>query len=209
MNNSHQNCNSGENDLAELVESAKKKAEDQILRAYYTSVFEMSPLVDKLATWLLAGIGATAALTVTNIKSISSILPFLNIKIGLGVLTISALFGFIEKFLALDIQSTATQELRLRDILKKSSEDFYLKIQKLQLIAAEKNIDINAKVDTKMVLDKFAKAHPWYKRIQIRKNITAEDAQKARLRRYYRQLTYTVLEFCGFLLFILIVVVSI
>lgn len=209
MNKSHQNNGSGEIELTDLVESAKKKAEDQILRAYYTSVFEMSPFVDRFATWLLAGVGATAALTVTNIKSISSIVPFLNIKIGLGILTISALFGFVEKFLALDIQSTVAQEFRLRDILKKSSEEFYVKIQRIQPIAATKNINIRAEVDTKKVIEKFANAHPWYKRIQIRKNITAENAQKTRLRRYYRQLTYTVLEFCGFLLFIITVLVSI
>jgi hypothetical protein len=209
MNTSHQNNDSGEIEFTDLIESAKKKAEDQILRACYTSVFEMSPYVDRFATWLLAGIGATAALTVTNLKSISSILPFLNIKIGLGVLTISALFGFLEKFLALNIQSTAVQELKLREIFKSSSEEFYEKIKKFKLIAEVENIDIKAEVDVKSVLDKFANAHPWYMRIQNRKNITAEEAQRRRLRRYYRQLTYTVLEFCGFLLFIIIVALSI
>lgn len=208
MNNIHNNDND-DIELTELVESVKKKAENQILRAYYTSVFEMSPLVDRFATWLLAGIGATAALTITNIKSISTILPFLNIKIGLGALTVSALFGFLEKFLALDIQSTSMQELKLRHILKESSEEFYEKIQKLKLLAAAKNIDINSQINTRSPLESFAKAHPWYKRLCFRKNRTEEDAQKMRLRRYYRQLTYTVLEFCGFLLFILMVVLSI
>ena len=209
MNSPHRNDGSAEIDLAEISETLKKKAEKQILRAYYTSVFEMSPLVDRFATWLLAGIGAIAGLTVTNIESISSILPFSNIKIGLGVLTVSALFGFVEKFLALDIQSTATQEMKLRHILKESSEEFYQKMRDLKLIAATENVGIDAKVDLKGVLDKFAKAHPWYKRIQFRRHRTDEDAQKSRLRRYYRQLTYTVLEFCGFLIFILIVIISI
>jgi len=67
MDDSHQN-NEQRSELLNLVASAKKKAEDQILRAYFASVFEMSPLVDKFATWLLAGIGATAALTITNKK---------------------------------------------------------------------------------------------------------------------------------------------
>ena len=208
MNSSHQNNDSGEIEIANLVNSAKKKAEGQILRAYYTSVFEMSPFVDRFATWVLAGIGATAALTVTNIKSISSILPFLNIKIGLGILTISALFGFIEKLLALDIQSTAAQELRLRNILQESSEEFHLKIQNLGSMIEAKDTDIETEVDTVKVLEKFANAHPWYKRMRIRKNITVDDALKTRLRRYYRQLTYTVLESCGFLLFIIIALLS-
>ncbi len=118
MNNHHKNDGSDEIRLAELSTSLKEKAEKQILRAYYTSVFEMSPLVDRFATWLLAGIGAIAGLMITNIESISSILPLSHIKLCLGVLTVSALFGFIEKFLALDIQSTATQELKLRQILR-------------------------------------------------------------------------------------------
>lgn len=209
MNNQNQDKEISQKELDELIESAKKKAENQILRAYYISVFEMSPLVDKLATWILAGIGATAALTVTNIESITAVLPFSTIKIGLAILTISALFGFLEKFLSLDIQSTVAQELRLRDILQKSSNEFHQKIIPLQLIAAETKIDLRAEVDTKKILNKFAEAHPWYKRIKIRRNVSAENAQEARLRRYYRQLTYTVLEFIGFLFFITIVLFSI
>ncbi|MCB2148915.1 MAG: hypothetical protein KQI81_20710 [Deltaproteobacteria bacterium] len=209
MNNHHGSNENAQNSLTEVADIIKKKAEEQILRAYYTSVFEMSPLVDRFATWLLAGIGATSALTITNIESISNILPFTQIKIGLLILTVSALFGFVEKFLALDIQSTATQEAKLQQILKESSEEFYGRINEVKIVAATKNIDISAEVDTKVALEKFANAHPWYKRIQLRKRQTLEDAQKARLRRYYRQLTYTVLEFCGFLLFIIIVVASI
>jgi len=209
MNDHYKNDGDDEIDLAKFSESLKEKAEKEILRAYYTSVFEMSPLVDRFATWLLAGIGAIAGLTITNIESISAILPLSHIKLGLGILAISALFGFIEKFLALDIQSTATQELKLRQILKEPSEEFNQKISKLKVIAATKNIDIDTKVDIKNALEKFAMAHPWYKRIQFKKNRTNEDAQNARLKRYYRQLTYTVLEFCGFLIFILIVVISI
>lgn len=57
--------NKSQKELTELIESAKEKAENQILRAYYISVF--------------------------------------SIKMGLAILTISALFGFSEKFLSLDI----------------------------------------------------------------------------------------------------------
>lgn len=209
MNNPHETHGNKDVGLTEIAESIKKKAEDQILGAYYTSVFEMSPLVDRFATWLLAGIGATAALIIANIESISNIVPFTHIKNGLWVLTISALFGFVEKFLALDIQTTAAQELKLRQILKESSEEFYRRMEGVKLVAAAKNMDIKAEVDIKGALDKFAKAHPWYKRIQLNRHRSVEDAQKARLRRYYRQLTYTVLEFCGFLLFIIIVITSV
>jgi hypothetical protein len=110
MKNSPKIDGSVEIRLTEVVDAIKQKAERQILGAYFTSVFEMSPFVDKLATWLLVDIGGTAGLTIANIESISNILPFSQIKIGLGILTISALFGFIEKFLALDIQSTTAQK---------------------------------------------------------------------------------------------------
>lgn len=192
-----------------LVESAKGKAEDQILRAYFTSVFEMSPLVDKFATWLLVVVGGTAALTITNIKIISSILPFTNIKIGLGFLLISGLFGFLEKFLALNIGTTVAQESKLRDILQKSSEEFHDKIRRYALLAEAADIDIGAAVDIGKPLDKFMEAHPWYIRLQLGKTITPENALKRRLRRYYRQLMYTTLEFIGFLIFVMITVFSI
>lgn len=195
--------------LTEVVEAVKKKAEGQILGAYFTSVFEMSPLVDKLATWLLAGIGGTAGLTITNIESISNILSFSQIKIGLGILTISALFGFMEKLLALDIQSTTAQETKLREVLEKSSREFKRRIGELEPVAAAQNIDINSRIDTKKCVERFAKAHPWYKRMQFSRNRTPDEAQTARLRRFYRQVTYAVLEFLGFLAFILVVIASI
>lgn len=195
--------------IHDLVRSAKEKAEGQILRAYFASVFEMSPLVDTFATWLLAVVGGTAALTITNMKNISSILPFVNIKLGLGFLLISGLFGFLEKFLALDIRSTSAQESKLREIFQESSQEFHEKISQYAMFAEAAEIDINAKVDTRRLLDIFIKAHPWYKRIQIGKAITAENALKRRLRRYYRQLLYTVLEFIAFLAFVMIAMLSI
>ena len=195
--------------LHDLVEAAKDKTEGQILQAYFTSVFEMSPIVDTFATWLLAVVGGTAALTITNMESISSVIPFTNIKIGLGFLLISGLFGFLEKFLALDIQSTVAQESRLRNILRKSSEEFHEKIKQYEMIAEAANIDINARVEIKKPLDQFAKAHPWYIRIRFKKDIAPEDALRNRLRRYYRQLLYTVLEFIGFLVFVMSAILSI
>lgn len=193
----------------DLVKSAKEKAEGQILRAYFASVFEMSPLVDTFATWLLAVVGGTAALTITNIKSMSSILPFANIKVGLGFLLISGLFGFLEKFLALDIRSTVAQESKLRDILREASEEFHGKIRQYAMLAEAANIDINAEVDTRKPLGKFIEAHPWYKRMQIGKAITPENALRKRLRRYYRQLLYTALEFIAFLVFVMIAMLSV
>jgi len=64
--------------------------------------------------------------------------------------------------------------------------------------AKSNNIDLNEIADVVKVLDKFKDAHPWYKRWQLSRNLNADDALKARLRRYYRQVTYTVFEFIGF-----------
>lgn len=194
--------------VSDLVKPAREKAEGQILRAYFASVFEMSPLVDTFATWLLAVVGGTAALTIANLKSISSILPFVNIKVGLGLLLVSGLFGFLEKFLALDIRSTAVQESKLRDIFRESSEELQAKIRECAMPAEAVNIDINAEVDLKKPLEIFIKAHPWYKRIQIGKSIAPEIVLGRRLRRYYRQLLYTVLEFIAFLAFVTVAMLS-
>lgn len=198
-----------EKTIHNLVKSAKEKAEDQILKAYFISVFEMSPLVDKFATWLLAVVGGTIALTIANVKSISSIMPFAHIKIGLGFLLVSGLFGFVAKFLALDIGATAAQESKLKDILQKASEEFHARIREHALPAEAAHIDLSAEVDTGKPLNKFIKAHPWYKRMQLEKTVSLEEALKVRLRRYYRQLMYTTLEFIGFLIFVMIAVFSI
>jgi hypothetical protein len=79
----------------------------------------------------------------------------------------------------------------------------------LELVAAAENIDIDEKIDTKKCVDIFAKAHPWYKCIKFRRDRTPDEAQTARLRRFYRQVMYAVLQFLGFLAFILVVIESI
>lgn len=205
------NKNNSEATVHTFIKLAKEKAEDQILRAYYASVFEMSPLVDTFATWLLVVVGGTASLTITNVESISSILPFANIKVGLGLLFISGLCGFSEKYLALLIRQAVAQESKLRDTLQKTSEEFYGKIRQCELLNEATGIEISKNVDTRKPLNKFTKAHPWYKRIQLRKekDITPEDALRKRLRTYYRQLAYMVIEFIGFLMFVMIAVFSI
>jgi len=97
----------------------------------------------------------------------------------------------------------------LRNILQESSNKYSEKFGSYVEFAKSNNIDLNEIVDVVKVLDKFKDAHPWYKRWQLSRNLNADDALKARLRRYYRQVTYTVFEFIGFLLFIIIAILSI
>jgi len=86
----------------------------------------------------------------------------------------------------------------LRNILQESSNKYSEKFGPYVEFAKSNNIDLNEIVDVVKVLDKFKDAHPWYKRWQLSRNLNADDALKARLRRYYRQVTYTVFEFIGF-----------
>lgn len=203
------NDNQGDATLRELINAAKEKAEGRILDAYFTSSLETSPLVDTFATWLLAVIGATAVLTITNIKSIAAIVPFPNMKVALGFLLVGGLFGFLEKFLALNIRTVLAQESKLKDILRETSAEFRDRIKPYATLADAADIDLDAEVDHAKPLHQFIDAHPRYKRNQLLNELKTENANRIRLRRFYRQLMYTTLEFIGFLMFVLIAALSI
>ena len=69
----------------------KENAEHGFVSALFQSMSETSPLVEKFSMWLLAGSGATAALLITQIKSILPYLSEQGFKVCLVVLVVSAI----------------------------------------------------------------------------------------------------------------------
>ena len=98
------------NRASKQAEDLRGRTEERLLRAYVSSLLSTSPTIDRFSTWLLAGIGAATTLTITNIESITRIISFQNVKGALYLLIVSGLFGLLEKYLALRIQTKLSEE---------------------------------------------------------------------------------------------------
>ncbi len=71
--------------------------EDALTINLLLSMLEIEPNIDKFNSWMLGGVGATAALVVTNIGSIKSATKVSAPSLFLALLAVSALFGFLAK----------------------------------------------------------------------------------------------------------------
>ena len=82
----------------ELADKLNKETELNISQLTYKAILNSSAVLEKFSTWLLAGIGATCALIITNINSISKIIDPSILKYSLLLLVISGVLGFLCKY---------------------------------------------------------------------------------------------------------------
>ena len=180
-----------------------------MLRAYVTSLLSTSPVIDKFSTWLLAGIGATATLLITNIESITRIAAFENVKIALILLIVAGLFGFLEKYLSRDIQVNLSQEGSLQKILASISADYEHRKSVIQGWEEVNGRKINVSINIQRVLNQYASLHPWLIRRKIRKFEPLPVVLKKNVWCYYRQTAWAVFELLFFAGFVLVMAFSI
>ncbi len=178
--------------------SDSKRTENELLRAYASSLISTTSNIDKFTTWLLAGIGAVSSVLVANINSISEIVPKTSIRLSLFVLVLSFAFGLCQKILAFLLLVDYDQETKLRELLKDLNDRGHYEI-----INKEKGL-------TTKVINRFRELHPWIiRKIVSRENGNIDKPIRKRIHRYYWQYFWVFLSLLAFLAFILIVAFSI
>jgi hypothetical protein len=178
--------------------SDSKRTENELLRAYASSLISTTSNIDKFTTWLLAGIGAVSSVLVANINSISEIVPKNSIRLSLFVLVLSFAFGLCQKILAFLLLVDYDQETKLRELLKDLNDRGHYEI-----INKEKGL-------TTKVINRFRELHPWIiRKIVSRENGNIDKPIRKRIHRYYWQYFWVFLSLLAFLAFILIVAFSI
>jgi hypothetical protein len=75
------------------------ETELELTRALINAVLSTSATIDKVATWLLAGLGATVALIVANLDKTSSLVGVEQLREVIMLLLAAGLFGFAENIL--------------------------------------------------------------------------------------------------------------
>lgn len=178
--------------------SESKSTENELLRAYASSLVSTTSNIDKFTAWLLAGIGAVSSVLVANINSISEIVSKNSIRLSLFVLVLSFAFGLCQKILAFLLLIDYNQETKLRELLKDLKDSGHYEV-----INKEKGL-------TTKVINRFRELHPWIiRKIVSRENGNIDKPIRKRIHRYYWQYFWVFLSLLSFLAFILIVAFSI
>ena len=102
--------------------SETSSTENELLRAYVSSLISTTGTIDRFTSWLLAGVGAISSMIVANIKNISTIISTTSIKASLYLLAMAFIFGLIQKILSLWLSIDIDEEAELRESLKDLGE---------------------------------------------------------------------------------------
>lgn len=198
---------------SELAETLNKNTELNISQLTFKAILNNSLVLEKFSTWLLAGIGATCALTITNINSITKIVDPSIIKYSLLVLIVSGLLGFLCKYYSIQIQIILEIDEILRNKLPEIMSSHIEEEKRVHGKAIEQGILVNTVPDIMGSMRKAIDSVPWFKRKSALKGF--ENGAKDPLFGYHRAMRFvycqsvaTILEFVCFLIFIFIVAVS-
>lgn len=184
-----------------------ENAEQGFVSAMYQSVSETSPLVGKFSMWLLAGTGATAALLITQIKSIIPYISLQGLQLCLIMLVISSIAGFIAKFYSLrcEIQNEIQKKLieLINSVLEKHAEDE----REILEYANERGLILKTNINLSNIIIEYSRPFPfWIKWLIARKTQkTAGDRQAGFhivAKAYTAQLSWTFLQAVMFIVFI-------
>jgi heme-degrading monooxygenase HmoA len=182
--------------------------EQAFASALYLSMSETTSAIDKFSLWLLAGTGATAALLIGQINSVLPFLTSRGFKACLGLLTVSALFGFVAKYKALRCEVQLHLQSRLESLLNpvfaKHGEDE----EKIRQYALERGVELKTEICFAKVIAEFAKPLPWWAKLlmsrQVRKNEGDRQAgYRMAFKAYMGQIRWTFYQGCLFIAFML------
>jgi hypothetical protein len=200
--------------LTKLAKIKKNSTEKEFARILFKSTTSSSPTIDKFSTWLLAGTGATAALMISNLTSLSSVLNSPSIKYSLYILAISSLLGFFAKYYSLRCQITDTTADSITDNLKHAFERHEDSNKSIKETANKHNITIDTDPDLEKPLREYIDAYPRLVKKYLEKK--ANDGMTDPLASYklaakclYKQIVLTTSQFLLFLFFIVFIANSV
>jgi hypothetical protein len=197
----------------ELAETLKKNTELNISQLSFRAILNSSLVLEKFSTWLLAGIGATCALTITNINSITKIIDPSVIKYSLLILVVSGLLGFLCKYYSIKIQILLELDEIIRSKIPEIMSHHIEEEKRVHGKAIEQGIPVNTVPDIMGSTRKPFDSVPWFKRKSALKGLEkgVEDplfGYRRGIRFLYFQSVVTILEFICFFIFIIIVAVN-
>ena len=183
-----------------------ENAEQGFVSALYLSIAETTIVADKFSIWLIAGTGASGALLISQIKSILPHLSPQGFKVCIGLLVISAVFGFIAKYKALRCEIQLQMQTKLQDLLAAVFEKHAEDEEKIHEYATQRGVELQTEIDFAKIISEFSKPFPWWVKLlmdrQLRKSEGDRQAgHRIAFKAYMGQLRWTFYQACFFLAF--------
>jgi hypothetical protein len=187
-------------------------AERGFVRALHVGTLSGSSYVDQFSSWLLAGIGGTVALLVTQVDSVLPHLSEPGFKWCGALLLAAGLFGLLAKTQALLIAIALEQDKVITQEAAPHLEKHGTDEEQIQELASRRGVELDTEIDVQRIVGQFSSALPWYLHETVRDG--AEEGvknphahlQKA-TRRFVYQYSYTLLQVVLFVAFVIVAVV--
>jgi len=111
--------------------------------------------IDQFANWFIAGIGASAAIFLSNVDKISPFLGIRTYRMALIFFGISILFGVLSKVVGTYVLSFAAMHKVIVTEVEVALKKYDEQAAQIKLAAEENKLDINTDFDLHAVMQKF------------------------------------------------------
>jgi len=145
----------------------KESVTTRFTKASFSGILSTSSVIDGFSTWMLAGAGATAALMISNLDRVASLLGQDKLKVSLLILALSAGLGFLEKILASYVNVFQAMDEKVTLLATPILEEHEREEDEIAESAEQSSEKVDASLDMNRVLEELSKACPWYAKRRV------------------------------------------
>jgi hypothetical protein len=183
-------------------------AEQSLIEAFYLSTIAGSESVDRYSSWLLAGIGATAALMVSGVSSIVPFLTQQGFKYSLVILVAAGLAGMLAKLRALQVRVFLNARSSVHELFPPIISAHLEAEEAIKAHAQERSLVLPTEIDINRVAESVFSAFPRFMRSSLKRRLQEgiadrTSSSKRAVRDFVYQTGFTMLQSILFLAFVL------
>jgi hypothetical protein len=177
----------------------KAESLKNLARGFLVGILGTALSVEAFCTWLLVGVGGTAALVIANLERMKDAFALSDLTTLLVFLVLSALFGLLGRVAGLRIRIFLETERNVRESYLDVTQQHEAIEKKIQDMAQPEGFEIDTAVDYSPVMNELERAFPWYARRSARKNFEQGVADFLHghiqaTRAYFRMTIYVVFQ---------------
>jgi hypothetical protein len=151
--------------LHEWAKTIKLTTHQELAKASFIAMLKTNPVVSAFSLWLLFISGAAATLFISNLATISTIIPSSSIKAVLFILILSAIAGFTVKGISLYIDMFLQINENINEAFSKIMEEHDKQEEQIEKVAGEITEAPNLEIDFNLVLKELTEPLPkWYRK---------------------------------------------
>lgn len=146
--------------------------------AFAESTASVSPLIDKVSTWVAAGTATVAGLAITNIDKMSTAYNTCEVKWLFSCIAVSMIFALIQKYLSLVCAGSLQVSSAIKNSLPMVLETFDEHETKIKEMSDTHNLDIKAEYDFSKVLQTYLGLFPKWSQLFLKSKFNKTIADR-------------------------------